>query len=82
LTTPEEFQLAIDAAKQVFPGWRNTPVTSHQCIMFKLQELIRRDMEKLAVSVTTEQGKTLGDAHLQHGKLTNGRVCGECVIWH
>ena len=34
-----------------------------QCIMFKLQELIRRDMEKLAVSVTTEQGKTLGDSH-------------------
>jgi len=63
LTTPEEFQLAVDAAKQAFPGWRNTPVTSRQRIMFKLQELIRRDMEKLAVSVTTEQGKTLGDAH-------------------
>lgn len=63
LTTPEEFQSAVDAAKQAFPAWRNTPVTSRQRIMFKLQELIRRDMEKLATSVTTEQGKTLGDAH-------------------
>lgn len=62
LTTPEEFQSAVDAAKQAFPAWRNTPVTSRQRIMFKLQELIRRDMDKLAVSVTTEQGKTLGDA--------------------
>lgn len=63
LTTPEEFQSAVDAAKQAFPAWRNTPVTTRQRIMFKLQELIRRDMEKLAVSVTTEQGKTLGDAY-------------------
>eukprot|EP01018_Ginkgo_biloba_P037317 Gb_14990 [translate_table: standard] len=62
VTTPEEFQAAVHAAKQAFPAWKNTPVTSRQRIMFKLQELIRRDMEKLAVNVTTEQGKTLGDA--------------------
>ncbi|XP_057825420.2 methylmalonate-semialdehyde dehydrogenase [acylating], mitochondrial [Cryptomeria japonica] len=63
LTTADEFQAAVNAAKQAFPAWKNTPVTTRQRIMFKLQELIRRDMEKLAMSVTTEQGKTLGDAH-------------------
>uniref|UniRef100_A0A0C9S761 methylmalonate-semialdehyde dehydrogenase (CoA acylating) n=1 Tax=Wollemia nobilis TaxID=56998 RepID=A0A0C9S761_9CONI len=62
LTTSEEFQSAVNAAQQAFPVWKNTPVTSRQRIMFKLQELIRRDMDKLAMSVTTEQGKTLGDA--------------------
>ncbi|GMP38831.1 hypothetical protein CsSME_00009948 [Camellia sinensis var. sinensis] len=30
--------------------------------MFKLQELIRRDMDKIAMNITTEQGKTLKDA--------------------
>ncbi|KAL8476483.1 hypothetical protein ACS0TY_028956 [Phlomoides rotata] len=30
--------------------------------MFKLQELIRRDIDKLASSITAEQGKTLKDA--------------------
>ncbi|KAG0467250.1 hypothetical protein HPP92_018830 [Vanilla planifolia] len=30
--------------------------------MIKLQELIRRDMDKLALNITTEQGKTLRDA--------------------
>ncbi|XP_028204320.1 methylmalonate-semialdehyde dehydrogenase [acylating], mitochondrial-like isoform X5 [Glycine soja] len=30
--------------------------------MLKFQELIRRDMDKLALNVTTEQGKTLKDA--------------------
>src|ERR1041385_2858762 len=31
-------------------------------IMLKLQELIRRDMKKLAATLTAEQGKTLPDA--------------------
>lgn len=44
LTTKEEFKAAVDAAKGAFPQWRNTPVTTRQRVMFKLQELIRRDM--------------------------------------
>ncbi|MQL76666.1 hypothetical protein Taro_009072 [Colocasia esculenta] len=62
LTTDEEFKSAVHAAKRAFPAWRNTPITARQRIMFKLQELIRRDMDKLALSITTEQGKTLKDA--------------------
>ncbi|KAK8605923.1 hypothetical protein V6N13_102688 [Hibiscus sabdariffa] len=63
LTTNEEFKAAVAAAKQAFPSWRNTPITTRQRIMLKLQELIRRDMDKLAENITTEQGKTLKDAH-------------------
>ncbi|KAF8390173.1 hypothetical protein HHK36_024695 [Tetracentron sinense] len=63
LTTNEEFKAAIRAAKRAFPSWRNTPVTTRQRVMFKLQELIRRDMDKLAMNITIEQGKTLKDAH-------------------
>lgn len=62
LTSDEEFKAAVSAAKTAFPKWKNTPVTSRQRIMFKLQELIRRDMDKLALNITTEQGKTLKDA--------------------
>ncbi|KAH7517649.1 hypothetical protein FEM48_Zijuj09G0087000 [Ziziphus jujuba var. spinosa] len=62
LTTNEEFKAAVSAAKKAFPSWRNTPVTTRQRIMFKLQQLIRRDTDKLAISITTEQGKTLKDA--------------------
>lgn len=62
LTTKEEFKAAVAAAKQAFPSWRNTPVTTRQRVMLKLQELIRRDMDKLALNITTEQGKTLKDA--------------------
>ncbi|KAI7735045.1 hypothetical protein M8C21_008922 [Ambrosia artemisiifolia] len=62
LTKNEEFKAAVSAAKQAFPLWRNTPVTTRQRIMLKLQQLIRRDMDKLAMNITTEQGKTLKDA--------------------
>ncbi|KAA8545676.1 hypothetical protein F0562_020873 [Nyssa sinensis] len=62
LTTNEELKAAVSAAKQAFPSWRSTPITTRQRIMFKLQELIRRDMDKLAMNITTEQGKTLKDA--------------------
>ncbi|KAK9136143.1 hypothetical protein Syun_015473 [Stephania yunnanensis] len=63
LTTSEEFKAAVSAAKTAFPSWRNTPITTRQRIMLKLQELIRRDVDKLAMNITTEQGKTLKDAH-------------------
>ncbi|VAH52238.1 unnamed protein product [Triticum turgidum subsp. durum] len=62
LTTADEFSAAVDAARTAFPGWRNTPVTARQRIMFKYQELIRANMDKLAENITTEQGKTLKDA--------------------
>ncbi|XP_058190434.1 methylmalonate-semialdehyde dehydrogenase [acylating], mitochondrial-like isoform X2 [Rhododendron vialii] len=62
-TTTEEFKAAIFAAKRAFPSWRNTLVTTRQRIMFKLQELIRRDIDKLAFNITSEQGKTLKDAY-------------------
>ncbi|GAY62334.1 hypothetical protein CUMW_216990 [Citrus unshiu] len=62
LTTNEEFKAAVSAAKQAFPSWRNTPITTRQRVMLKLQELIRGDIDKLAMNITTEQGKTLKDA--------------------
>lgn len=62
LCTPEEFEEAVQAAKAAYPQWRDTPVPVRARVMFKLQELIRRDMDALALSITTEQGKTLADA--------------------
>ncbi|PON71803.1 Methylmalonate-semialdehyde dehydrogenase [Parasponia andersonii] len=62
LTTNEEFKAAVAAAKQAFPSWRNTPVTTRQRVMLKFQELIRRDSDRIALNITTEQGKTLKDA--------------------
>ncbi|KAL5556598.1 hypothetical protein UlMin_038834 [Ulmus minor] len=62
ISTYEEFKAAVSSAKQAFPLWKNTPITTRQRIMFKFQELIRRDIDKLAMNITIEQGKTLKGA--------------------
>ncbi|CAH9125164.1 unnamed protein product [Cuscuta epithymum] len=62
LTTNEEFKSAVSAAKEAFLSWKNTPITTRQRVMLKYQDLIRKNMDKLALNITTEQGKTLKDA--------------------
>ena len=60
--TADEINLAISTAADAFKTWKNTPIGARARIMLKLQELIRRDMKKLAACLTAEQGKTLPDA--------------------
>jgi malonate-semialdehyde dehydrogenase (acetylating)/methylmalonate-semialdehyde dehydrogenase len=57
-----EVDEAVKAAARAFKTWRNVPIGQRARIMLKLQELIRRDMKKLAAVLTAEQGKTLPDA--------------------
>jgi malonate-semialdehyde dehydrogenase (acetylating)/methylmalonate-semialdehyde dehydrogenase len=53
---------AVKAAAEAFKTWKNVPIGQRARIMLKLQELVRRDMKKLAATLTAEQGKTLPDA--------------------
>ncbi|KAJ3120593.1 Methylmalonate-semialdehyde dehydrogenase [acylating] mitochondrial, partial [Nowakowskiella sp. JEL0407] len=62
-TTPSELELAGRAAAEAFKSWKKTTVLSRQRVMFELQALIRANMDRLAESITLEQGKTLPDAH-------------------
>lgn len=88
LVTYEEFKDAVIAAKRAFPSWKNTPIATRQQIMFRFQELICRDMDKLATSITSVQGQTLKGAWgdvlcglevVEHaccnGNIANGGVC-------
>jgi malonate-semialdehyde dehydrogenase (acetylating)/methylmalonate-semialdehyde dehydrogenase len=58
----DEVDAAIASAAEAFKTWKNAPIGQRARIMLKLQELIRRDMKKLAACLTAEQGKTLPDA--------------------
>ncbi|CAJ2513335.1 Uu.00g014540.m01.CDS01 [Anthostomella pinea] len=60
--TDSELQSAVDSAKKAFPAWRNTSVLARQQIMFKFVGLIRENWDRLAASITLEQGKTFADA--------------------
>jgi len=61
--TSDEMESAAKSAADAFKTWRNTSIVSRQQTMFRLQQLLRRDMDKLAAIVTAELGKTRVDAH-------------------
>lgn len=60
--TDEELKAAVAAAERAFPKWRATSVLARQQIMFKFVALIRENWDRLAASITLEQGKTFADA--------------------
>lgn len=61
-STDAELKAAVDSAEKAFPEWRATSLLHRQQIMFKYVALIRSNWDRLAASITIEQGKTLGDA--------------------
>ncbi|KAI0838950.1 methylmalonate semialdehyde dehydrogenase [Hypoxylon sp. FL0890] len=60
--TDEELRAAVESAQKAFPAWKNTSVLARQQIMFKFVNLIRENWDRLAASITLEQGKTFADA--------------------
>eukprot|EP00698_Gefionella_okellyi_P013677 TRINITY_DN3763_c0_g1_i1.p1 TRINITY_DN3763_c0_g1~~TRINITY_DN3763_c0_g1_i1.p1 ORF type:complete len:705 (-),score=165.84 TRINITY_DN3763_c0_g1_i1:76-2190(-) len=61
--TDAEMHEAVTAAANAFDKWSNTSVSNRARVMMKYAQLIRDNMDALALSITTEQGKTLADAH-------------------
>ncbi|CAL5874556.1 uncharacterized protein PFLUO_LOCUS8852 [Penicillium psychrofluorescens] len=61
-STDEELQAAVRSAVKAFPAWRATSIMARQQIMFKFVGLIRANWDRLAASITLEQGKTFADA--------------------
>jgi malonate-semialdehyde dehydrogenase (acetylating)/methylmalonate-semialdehyde dehydrogenase len=61
-TTDAELKAAVDSAEAAFPAWKATSIMHRQQIMFKYTALIRENWDRLAASITLEQGKTLADA--------------------
>ncbi|PYI12367.1 Methylmalonate-semialdehyde dehydrogenase [Aspergillus sclerotiicarbonarius CBS 121057] len=61
-STDEELRAAVESAQKAFPAWRATSVIAKQQIMFKFVSLIRANWDRLAASITLEQGKTFADA--------------------
>ncbi|GAB7365628.1 hypothetical protein MBLNU230_g6694t2 [Neophaeotheca triangularis] len=61
-STDEELKEAVASAQTAFESWRNTSWLYRQQIMFKFVALIRENWDRLAASITLEQGKTFADA--------------------
>lgn len=57
-STDAELNAAVESAQKAFPAWRATSVMARQQIMFKFTQLVRENWDRLAASITLEQGKT------------------------
>ncbi|XP_018026739.1 probable methylmalonate-semialdehyde dehydrogenase [acylating], mitochondrial [Hyalella azteca] len=60
--TAAEMEAAGSAAVEAFKTWSQTSVLTRQQLMFRYQELIKKNMKELSKLVTLEQGKTYADA--------------------
>jgi malonate-semialdehyde dehydrogenase (acetylating)/methylmalonate-semialdehyde dehydrogenase len=74
LSTAEDLDAAVAAAKKAFPAWRDTPAVARARALFKFRELLEEHFEELALIVTTEHGKTLGESR---GSVRRGIECVE-----
>jgi len=62
LGTAKELDQAVQAGKEAFKTWRQTPAVDRVQYLFKLKVLMEESFEELAKLVTTEHGKTLVEA--------------------
>jgi malonate-semialdehyde dehydrogenase (acetylating) / methylmalonate-semialdehyde dehydrogenase len=78
-STDAELKAAVESAQKAWPACKATSIMHRQQVMFKLTHLIRENMDRLAASITLEQGKTFADAK---GDVLRGlQVCeGACGI--
>lgn len=61
-SSQDELQAAVASAAKAYPSWKATSLLTRQAIMFKFVSLIKENMDRLATSITIEQGKTFADA--------------------
>ena len=62
LATAAEVDAAVKTADAAFHAWSQTPPLKRARVMFRFKELIERDIDKLAATITREHGKVFADA--------------------
>jgi len=62
LCGPAEVEAAAVAAASAFPGWRETPAQDRIQHLFKLRELLIKNMDEIGRLITTECGKTFAES--------------------
>lgn len=69
LASKTEVESAIAAAQPAFPAWSVVAPGRRAQVMFAFRDLIKKNMDKLAVFLSSEHGKIIDDAK---GSITRG----------
>ena len=62
ISTGEEFDQAVEAAKEAYPEWRRTPPVARARCLFRLKEMLEEHFEELSRIQTMEHGKTIDES--------------------
>nr|WP_315362788.1 CoA-acylating methylmalonate-semialdehyde dehydrogenase [Cytobacillus firmus] len=74
ISTREDVDHAVQAAKEAFKTWSRTPVPKRARILFKYQQLLIDNWDELAKLITQENGKNYKEAY---GEVQRGIECVE-----
>jgi malonate-semialdehyde dehydrogenase (acetylating) / methylmalonate-semialdehyde dehydrogenase len=69
LSSAADLDAAVTAARAALPAWRAVSVIERARRLFTLREALDARREDLARSVTTEMGKTIGDARAEVARM-------------
>jgi malonate-semialdehyde dehydrogenase (acetylating)/methylmalonate-semialdehyde dehydrogenase len=69
MSTAEDVDVAVAAAKAAFSGWAATPPVRRARVLFQFKALLDQHLDELAALLTAEHGKVLEDAK---GSVTRG----------
>jgi len=62
VSTSDEIDAAVEAAKEAFPDWRATPPVARARCLFRLKELLEDNFEEISRIQTQEHGKTIDES--------------------
>lgn len=74
ISTLEDLNKAVEAAKTAFAKWKKVAVPQRSRILFKYQQLLIENWEALAKTITIENGKNYAEAY---GEVQRGIECVE-----
>jgi malonate-semialdehyde dehydrogenase (acetylating)/methylmalonate-semialdehyde dehydrogenase len=74
ISTLEDLDKAVEAAKTAFAKWKKVAVPQRSRILFKYQQLLVENWEALAKIITIENGKNYAEAY---GEVQRGIECVE-----
>ena len=62
ISTRDEVDAAVEAARRAFPDWRRTPALARARCLFRMKELMEEHFEELSRIQTMEHGKTIDES--------------------
>jgi len=62
LSSGQDLDAAVQAAKKAFPAWSSTPIKERVQVFYRYKTLLEKNLKELAILVHEENGKTIEEA--------------------